>query len=1261
VIIGLTVTTLADPSLKQVRSERPPDAALQSTLDDRLLEAGHPIERKLKGGETQPYRLVLATGQFLRVVIDQRGIDVVVTLFAADGKQIIEVDSPNGTQGPEIVSAIAETSGTYRLEVRSLEKDVLTGRYEVKVEELRRANEQDQTRLAARRVLTEAESLRLQGTAETLQQSVAKYQEALSLYRAAIDRGGEAETLSSLGSVFYALGKAQDALDCFTQALLLYRAARDGNDEAATLRNIGQIYHDLGKRQKALDQYAQARPIYHAAGNVADEAATLNEMAVIYEELGEKQKALEKYTAALPLYHAAGNQKAEAVMLNNIAIVLAETGEEQKALDHLARLLPLRRSLGDSKGEAQTLNDMGKLYVVMGEKPKAIEKYKESLSLYRTMGDHVGEAAALNNLGMIHDALGEKDAALDNYAQALTLRHDAGDHNAEAATLNNIGVVYDSRGERQKALEKYNKALSLYRAPQDRGGIAVTLNNIGKVYGAQGKMPEAIKILEQALTEARLSKERLGEAGTLNNLGIIYDELGEKQKALDYYAQALALLHSVEYRRSEAATLNNIGNVYDDLGEKQKALDYYFKALSLMRAVSDRGGQAIALTNLGNVYVSLGKKQQALDDFAQALPLYRAVGDRHGEAATLNHLGGLYDDVGEWRKALAIYAEALPLYRAVEDRSGEAAALNNIGSIYDDAGEKQKALENYAQALTLTRATGNRNGEAVALNNIGAVYYSTGEKQKALDYYMSALSLRRAVGDRRGEATTFSNIGGIYDDADEKQKALDYYAQAISAFESIRTATTIEEIKIGLAEASAYAYERSMLLLLSIKQPESAFDITERARARAFLDQLGNIRPNVSKAKDAKLLQEEQVLTSKIDSFQAKLRLELARPVSAQQADEIASLKTAIDTDQRHLEELLTRIKLSNPEYITLRSVNTLKVAEIQQLLDKDTSLLSYFITPGKTLAFIITKDSFHSVEIQVESERLAAAISSFRGFAELSDLRPESLQQLSNWLIAPLKSYIKTPVVGIVPHGILNYMPFAALTDGNAYFGEQYRLFYLPSASVLKFIVKKDKPGGTQALAVAQSRVEGLRPLDYADEEVETVARLYNTKAFPTGSLSKADFMSRAPNFNIIHLAAHAELNLSNPLFTRIALAPSKNEQENTGDLEVREVYNLDLGKAGLVVLSACETNIGPYSKGDEIVGLNRAFLYAGASTVIASLWTVDDESTSYLMKAFYTSLKQGVSKTEALRAAQAETRKKYPNPYYWAGFVLIGDPEGQ
>jgi CHAT domain-containing protein len=553
------------------------------------------------------------------------------------------------------------------------------------------------------------------------------------------------------------------------------------------------------------------------------------------------------------------------------------------------------------------------------------------------------------------------------------------------------------------------------------------------------------------------------------------------------------------------------------------------------------------------------------------------------------------------------------------------------------------------------RAIGDHQGEGKVLCNIGNRYASVGEKQKALESYNRALPIIRQTGDRLAEAQVLSDLASLYDSLGKPQQALELYQKAITISEAVRGGATIEEIKSGLSGQTSPPYVQAALLMMHAGRHAEAFDLTERARARTFLDQIGNIRPRQLGTTVGQMAQEEQSRASELASLQMELLRERAKPRGALDTTSISKRASDLASKEAEYEDLLVRLKATNPEYASLRSVDTLKLAEVQKLLSKDTTLLSYFVTPEKTIAFVVTSDSLTTAEIAVREADLQSAVAWFRAFASLRREPPQALKQLYRLLISPVKSYIKTPKLSVIPHGVLHYVPFAALTDGEHCLGDEHAVFYLPSASVMPFIRRKSKPIGTEMLALAQSRAEGLPALRYADQEAQAVAALFSKEALTTGTGSKSEFLKRAPSSSIVHIAAHAELNTASPLFSRIMLAEAK---DVSGGLELREVYDLDLSKTSLVVLSACETQLGALSKGDDIVGLTRAFIYAGTPSVIASLWTVDDESTSYLMKAFYSHLKDGMSKAEALQAAQSETRKLYPHPYYWAGFVLTGDP---
>src|SRR5262245_16756756 len=479
--VGLSISPSLWPNSSLVQASAGARRAAQIAQETDSLEPGKPIERELSGAQSHSYKITMISGQYLHVLVAQRGIDVAVARCAPDGKKISEVDSEHQVEGSETVSAIAEAPGAYLIEVRSVEKTAKAGRYGIKVEELRTATAEDKYRVAGELIFREAERLQ-NGTPEAKRKSIEKYQEALELYRRASDRRMEVQTLI----------------------------------------NIGEVYRLQGEMQKALEKYNEALPISQVVGDRRGQAEALNNMGSVYWSQGEMRKALEKYDEALPIVRAVGDRRGEAIMLNNMGSVYSFLGEMRKALDKYDEALPIRRAIADRRGEANTLNNIADVYRLQGEAQKALEKCNEALPIYRAVGDRRGEAIALNKIGMAYLSLGETRKALEKYHETLPITRAVGDRSGEANTLNNISVVYVSVGETRKALEKYYETLPIYRAVGDRRGEAGTLNNIGVAYRLLGETRKALDMFNEALPIRRAVGDRRGEAYTLNNIGVAY-------------------------------------------------------------------------------------------------------------------------------------------------------------------------------------------------------------------------------------------------------------------------------------------------------------------------------------------------------------------------------------------------------------------------------------------------------------------------------------------------------------------------------------------------------------------------------------------------------------------------------------------------------------------------------------------------------------------------------------------------------------------
>jgi tetratricopeptide (TPR) repeat protein len=437
---------------------------------------GVPIERELAGGETHTYHITLAAGQYLRVVVDQRGIDVIVKIFGPDGQPLAEMDMLNSRgleidpQGPEPVSVVADASGTYRVEVHALEKGATPGRYELRIEELREAVPDDATRMAAERALAEGSQRLWQGMgiAEAWPSALEKLEEALRLWRLVEDRRGQAYTLLLISNVYWQLDDLLKMLECDSQALPLFQAMGDRYGEAVTLDNIGYVYSWLGEAQKALEHFGQALPLWRAVGNRRAEANTLLNAGWVYLELGDHQETLRYYHQALLLYQAVGYRRAEGRMLSHIGHAYRDMGELQKALQYYSQALPLRRTVGDRRGEADTLEGFGDVYRALGEYEKALGYYNQALSLRRAVGDRQGEAVILSSIGGIYSSLGEHQKALNILRQAIPVHRASGDRLTEAATLSRIARVERERGDLTEARAQAEAALDIIESVRTR-------------------------------------------------------------------------------------------------------------------------------------------------------------------------------------------------------------------------------------------------------------------------------------------------------------------------------------------------------------------------------------------------------------------------------------------------------------------------------------------------------------------------------------------------------------------------------------------------------------------------------------------------------------------------------------------------------------------------------------------------------------------------------------------------------------------------
>lgn len=478
--------------------------------------------------------------------------------------------------------------------------------------------------------------------------------------------------------------------------------------------------------------------------------------------------------------------------------------------------------------------------------------------------------------------------------------------------------------------------------------------------------------------------------------------------------------------------------------------------------------------------------------------------------------------------------------------------------------------------------------------------------------------------------------GRIAEKEQSTQEAIGFYEKAIDVIEAQRSTINTETSKIGFAGDKQAVYQNLIKLLHQTQKFEKAFEYVERSKSRALVDLLAS--KNDFAVKTANEQQVREILDS---SGKSETKL-------------IATDKSLDKSGSRGL-IIKAKSELLNaaPELSSLVTVGSSTISSIKSSIPEQETLIEYYYFDNNIYAFVISSSGLQSVKIS--GEGLTADVEAFRKSLETpSSSRYRELgQKLYNRLVKPLENSLKQHSLVVIPHGILHYIPFNALFDGNKYLIDRFHIRLMPSASAITFLREKklNKKGGILAFGNPDL---GDRQLDlaFAQKEAIAVAATWaNSKVFTRKDATEDVLRRHGNSFNYIHFATHGQFNPDVPLQSALLLSP---DAHSNGMMTVDKLYSMQLD-VNLVTLSACETGLSKVANGDDLVGLTRGFLYAGSSSIVASLWKVDDLATSQLMTAFYQELRK-TDKRDALRTAQIKTRKMHPHPYYWASFQLTG-----
>jgi CHAT domain-containing protein/tetratricopeptide (TPR) repeat protein len=926
----------------------------------------------------------------------------------------------------------------------------------------------------------------------------------------------------------------------------------------------------------------------------------------------------------------------------------------------------------------------------------------------QTSQDWTIEADKLLEQGIQQFDISEYQAAIRSWQQTLAIYQQLKDRDGEASSLNNLGLAYYSLGQYPKAIEFHQQSLAIKQEIGDRNGEATSLNNLGGAYFQLGQYPKAIEFYQQSLAIFREISNRNGEGLTLGNLGNVYNNLGEYPKAIEFYQQSLAIQREIGNRNGFASSLMGLGNVYNNLGEYPKAIEFYQQSLAIQREIGNRNGFASSLMGLGNAYNFLGEYPKAIEFYQQSLAIQREIGNRNGFASSLMGLGNAYNFLGEYPKAIEFYQQSLAIQREIGNRNGFASSLMALGSAYGSLGEYPKAIEFYQQSLAIKREIGDRKEVANSLNNLGNAYANLGQYPKAIEFHQQSLGIAREIGNREGESIFLSNIGLTLQKQQQPELAIVFYKQSVNITEGIRQdlRKLPREQQESYTQTVADTYRSLADLLISQGRLLEAQQVLELLKIQELRDFTRNARAGGETAGIALSRIEEDILKKYGTLIAFGLKLYECEQqkcnILSQLRDQLDTLTQQFNQDTNTFRKTLQERLAKDPALMEPEQVRNTAAKIVTA--EPDTILVYPLVLKDKIRILLATRAGekgvvFRTFETPVNQQQLWNKVSQFR--TELSNPNGEKelkaiSQELYNWLIKPLEGEIKGKNVRNLVFSLdrsTRYIPMAALFDGKQYLIERYGISTILNAGLTD--VKDRLPSKKQDIKVLAMGVSkafpGFNALSNVPLELANIVQKSgkeNTGIFPGSEFLDEAFIFPTLRDNlsgnkILHIATHGKFESGRP--ENSFLLSGTGEELKIDQIQTLQNYMKD---THLVVLSACETALGGVdADGIEMSGISFYFLTNGAKAVIASLWLVNDASTSQLMQQFYQNLSTGkMTKAQALREAQiamiqdskiqsgdvnrssvnytpGQSRNSesishnLSHPYYWSPFILIGN----
>ena len=1139
------------------------------------------------------------------------------------------------------------------------------------------------------------------------------YELGLPFYEKANDLLGQGNIYLGRGEIYLYTEDIDSASQMYEKALPFFEKADEPIGQGNIYFRRGDIFLKINANDTALKMYEKALPFFEKAQDSLGQGNVYFSIGDIFFRAGENDTALKMYKKALRFFENAQDILGQGNVYRCIGDVYAVSGNTEQALKMYDNALPFFIKAEALLGLGNIYRSQGDIYFNRGANDTALKMYEKALPFFEKVQDSLGQGNIYFRRGDIFFRIGDDTNALIMYEKSITFFEKIRDNISQGNVYFRRGDIFLRTGNNEQALKMYKNAQCFFERANEPQGQGNIYQRQGEIYFRTGANDTAQKMYMIALPFFEKANEPIGQGNVYMCLGNLYFYTGSNDSALKMYMTALPFFEKVQEPLGQGNVYQSLGDLYFYTNENETALKMFEKALPFFEKTQVLLGQGNIYFKQGDIYFMTGDDTNALKIYAKALPFFEKINEPLGQGNVYFRRGAIFFRTGNNEQALKMFEKALSFFGKIQDPRGQGNVYLKQGEIYFSTGDNKQALKMYGKALLFYKKAGDLFGQSNVYFRQGDLYLQTGDNEQALKMYDKAINLENKCNSLENQAySLFKKAKTLNAMSAEPNKSAVLIEQGLSLFETIRRKTGISDLKTSFMEKVFNQYEDACQFMFKNNFTDSAFYYLESMKARVFIDMLAERKVDLNKGINPELKKKRDDIENRYSFLNKKLQ-EILKNKSDTSPEYIEKYEKMNDT-LKELEDIKTKIRINNPMYALVEYPKPVTRAELQKNILRDSEvILEYMLAKDTAYILIITKDNFSFIPLSVKPDKIInyteELLNSAKPYKEnktykIKRFNDDYAEYLYNILINPAADKIKDKDVIIIGDGILNVLPFEMLKNKNGnYFIETNKIKYIQSATVLSFLRTQNKIGGATDRYVcfgdpvydyehfikgetevgAAIRDEGqsveitddynitrreyqraggvLNRLEGTGEEVKKIAELFKEKNQQTILNIRKDATEEnakeknMKNFGYIHFATHGIFSAD---MQALALSQIPDAKED-GFFTLGEIMNSDYN-AKLIVLSACKTGLGKDKRGEGVVGLTRAFMYAGAPAVCPALWSVDDKRTKDFMIEFYDNiLNKKMSKADALRQVKLDfiNLTDFKHPYFWAAFVLYGE----